>query len=46
MKLKGIFIIPMIGLGWFDETMNLFGEQILYRHIVLGFLKIEMYKRL
>ncbi len=45
MKLKGIFIVPMIGIGWFDETLNLANMKVKFRHIMILFVKIELYKQ-
>lgn len=45
MKLKGIYIVPMIGLGWFDETLNLANMKVKFRNIMILCVKIELYKQ-
>lgn len=44
MKLKSVYLVPMIGLGWFDELINIFGKKLKIRHIIILFVKIELTK--
>ena len=46
MKFKSLFIVPIIGLGWFDQEINAKESRWFIRTVVLLFFKIEWYKKL
>lgn len=46
MKLKSLFIVPIIGFGWFDQQINTKESRWFIRTVVLLCFKIEWYKRL
>lgn len=46
MKFKSLFIVPIIGLGWFDQTINTKESRWFIRTVVVLCFKIEWYKRL
>lgn len=46
MKFKDLFIVPMIGLGYFDEQINTDGSSWYVRTIVVLCFKIQYYKRI
>lgn len=46
MKFKSLFIVPIIGLGYFDQTINTKESRWFIRTVVVLCFKIEWYKKL
>ena len=46
MKFKDLFIVPMIGLGYFDEQINTDGSSWCVRTIMVLCFKLQYYKRI
>ena len=46
MKLKDLYIVPMIGFGFFDQeiSVNETHQKFKVRHIVILFFKLTFYK--
>jgi hypothetical protein len=46
MKFKDLFIVPIIGLGYFDEQIITDGSTWYIRTIIILFFKLQYYKRI
>lgn len=46
MKFKDLFIVPMIGLGYFDERISTDGSSWYVRTIMVLCFKLQYYKRI
>jgi len=46
MKFKDLFIVPMIGLGYFDEQINTDGSSWYVRTIMILCFKLQYCKRI
>ena len=44
MKVKGLYIVPMIGLGWFDQELSV-QDTYKLRTILFLCFKLELYKK-
>ena len=45
MKFKDLFIVPIIGLGFFDEQINTDGSSWYIRTIIILCFKLQFYNR-
>jgi hypothetical protein len=46
MKVKSLYVVPIIGIGYFDQTIITKESKWFIRTIVLLCFKLELYKRL
>jgi hypothetical protein len=46
MTFKSLFIVPIIGLGWFNQTINTKESKWFITTVILLCFKIEWYRRL
>lgn len=45
MKVKGLYIVPLIGIGWFDQEL-IVKDSYKLRTIIFICFKLELYKKL
>ena len=46
MKFKDLYIVPMIGIGYFDQIINANGSSWFIRTIMILCFKLEYYKKI